>query len=177
MKKLLTLAFALSLSMFAQAQFITPAATAGVGYSSFRNGSAVSDGGISYRAGVNLRIKLLGLYVQPGVVYQYLDDGMDNGFTSSQLDIPVNLGFKILIVDLNTGPVLNIPLSGNAAGVDVKDALAPTSFSWQVGAGVELGPIHVGVRYQGSVTDAFDDPGYTESTRWRNIYAHIEYQF
>lgn len=174
MKKVSILFAFLLIGSFAHAQMFTYGPTANFGVSTYRAGDNISDPGTSYGIGGFARAKLLMLYVQPEVQYQYLSSpALNSTFSMHRIDVPINVGWKFLMFDINAGPVVHFPLAASAGDLDASDGLNPISTSIQFGAGVELGPIHVGARYQAGVSDVYDSG---IETRWRQYFAFIEYQ-
>lgn len=177
MKKVISL-FALSLFGFAaHAQMFSYGPVAGVGASTYAYDGGSASPQLSYQVGGFARFKLAFLYVQPEILFQSLsshEDDLDIQLTHNRFDVPVNVGWKILMFDLNTGPMLSIPVSAKLDDIDIADQYVGSYLSWQFGAGVELGPIHVGARYSYGFQDVIED---SDKTRWHNLFAHVEYQF
>lgn len=175
MKKFSALVALLAISTLGYSQMLTYGPAFGVGASNVRLGNETSDAGISYQLGGFARAKILFLYVQPEVLFQSLRTGSDLNTIHNRIDVPLNLGWKFLMFDINTGPVFHFPIYAEVGDIDVLDTYNSTATSWQAGVGVELGPIHVGVRYQGGMTNILDTDFF--ESRWRQTYVHLEYQF
>ncbi len=175
MKKLGITLVLVAISCMTYAQMLTYGPMVGVGASTVRLDDQVSEAGFAYHVGGFVRAKVLMLYVQPGIVFQSLSTGEDIMSTHNRLDVPINVGWKLLIFDLNAGPVFHAPLSSTTGDVDDLDLYADFATSWQVGLGVELGPMHVGARYQGGISNVLDTDLF--DSRWRQFYVHVEYQF
>lgn len=174
MKKLLFGLIFGALAFTANGQTLSYGPVVGVGNSTLRIDDVVSDPGLSYHVGGFVRAKLLFLYVQPELVFQSLRTGNDITNVHNRFDVPVNIGWKLLMFDLNTGPVLHLPIYSETGGVDDLDIYADAASSWQFGLGVELGPVHVGARYQWGISNVLDTDAF--DTRWRQFYVHLEYQ-
>ncbi|NVK26574.1 MAG: hypothetical protein HWE14_00955 [Flavobacteriia bacterium] len=173
MKKITTLLALCVFSTFGYSQMLTYGPAFGVGASNFRLGDEVSEASYSYQVGGFARAKILFLYVQPEILFQSLR--AEDNVVHNRIDVPLNLGWKFLMFDINTGPVFHFPIFAEASDIDILDGYNSSATSWQAGVGVELGPIHVGLRYQGGITNVLDSD--LIETRWRQTYVHLEYQF
>lgn len=171
MKKLLLVSFAL-FSMSAFAQDIDFGLKAGLAYNTDKGvlkslNSAYQDkgkGSMGFQAGAMMRIKAVGFYVQPEVLYTSFKNEYDLvEVKKNRIDIPVNVGktFALGLVQVQTGPVLSINLKDKIDGVDFDKEANKTdnmSLGWQIGTGVNIKKFNVDVRYEfglGKTTSEF----------------------
>lgn len=80
-------------------------------FKSFR--ANIRDRGVGYHAGLSgrLTIPVVGIYLQPELVYSQQSSRLDTGnqkFKTTSLDCPVLVGWKIFFLRLNAGPVFNL---------------------------------------------------------------------
>lgn len=122
-------------------------------------------GATGFQAGVLARISLVGLYIQPEVLYtqfknEYDVDNNSLKVTKKRIDVPVNVGKKFLgIAHVQAGPVFSYYLNDGISLNDVKK-LKQDDFNvgFQVGTGVKVSNILVDLRYEhgfGKMTSKF----------------------
>lgn len=119
-----------------------------------------------FHGGVFMRLTLLGIYLQPEVLfatsenfYNVTSPGSITPKEVSQrlnkLDIPVMLGLKLGPIRINAGPAANIAIGSPKALVtdsNLKDLYSKTSFGYQAGVGFDLFRLLTfDVRYEGSL--------------------------
>lgn len=179
MKKLLVILFVVLLSIpaFSQIKF---GLKAGLSTTSISMDKAVSLTGqagqytvealktadYGFHGGLFMRLTLLGLYVQPELLfatsqntYNVTSPGSINPVEVSQklnkLDIPVLVGFKLGPVRLNAGPAASMYIGSPKALVndpDLKDLYSKASFGYQAGIGIDLlKTLTFDIRYEGSL--------------------------
>lgn len=162
MKKLLILSLVFC-GFFAQAQIVNFGVKAGFNLPDFKikNNPSISDinidNGTGFHVGAMARIKLLGLYVQPELLYTKTSTDyafntsseMQNGvYTTQRLDIPVNVGLKIGPAAVFAGPIASFNL---ASPDDIfEDSYKTATWGYQVGAGVKLKQFLLEVKYEGA---------------------------
>lgn len=177
MKKMILLVAALALTAAASAQPIRLGLKAGMSMHSTDIGAAqavwqgqpnawsdFASKDIGWHAGLMARINLplTGLYVQPELLYNHTsyelarDAGGTEKLTHGTIELPVLLGFKVLMLNANVGPTFTL---ANITGGDIYTIESP-SVGWQAGLGVTLKDLAIDVRYQ----------GYFEK-RWKEIGA------
>ena len=126
------------------------------------------DNPVGYHFGLQARIQtpLLGLYIQPELLYNsnttrfnYIPAvKTDNYFKlrKTDLDLPVLLGFKILLFRLNAGPVFKVNLKekvlnkGVSENYEVKSSFKNKYVGYQAGIGLDLMSLTFDIRYNGN---------------------------
>ena len=181
MKKLiLILVASFFMVQLADAQLFTYGIKAGVGFSTVKidDITGIQSGGdvydlvtgdavMGYHVGIQTRIKIAMLYVQPELYFNAgggtLDQIVQGGATEalnvkfSRIDLPVLVGVKLGPVRLNVGPVGSYVISEtNDLSLLDSDYHVYTdnmTWGWQGGIGVGLGKLTVDVRYEGPLSD------------------------
>jgi hypothetical protein len=166
MKKLIFIAVAsFFLVQTSNAQLFNYGIKAGIGFSSLSinditgisDGSDVynlitGDGVMGYHLGVQTRIKIAMIYVQPELYWNAgggtLKQVMDGGATEilevkfNRIDLPLLVGVKLGPVRLNIGPVgsyvINESNEGSTADFDYQLYLNSMNWGWQGGIGLDL---------------------------------------
>jgi hypothetical protein len=181
MKKLILMLVA-SLFIFtaSEAQLFQYGIKAGVGFSSLKieDITGISDGGevydlvtgdgvLGYHFGIQTRIKIAMLFVQPELYFNAgggtVEQIMDNGATEvlnvnfSRIDIPVLVGVKLGPARLNVGPVGSFVLkeSTDLTAIQPDFTLFTNTMTWgfQAGIGVDLfKKLSLDARYEGSLS-------------------------
>jgi hypothetical protein len=184
MKKLIFIAVAaFFLVQASNAQLFTYGLKGGIGFSSLSindvtdisDGSDVydlitGDGVMGYHLGVQTRIKIAMIYVQPELYWNAgggtLEQVMDGGATEilevkfNRIDVPLLVGAKLGPVRLNIGPVGSIVINetneGSTGDFDYELYMDAMNWGWQGGIGVDLSKLSLDVRYEGSLSDLSD---------------------
>ncbi len=184
MKKLiLVLVASFFLLQVADAQLFKYGIKAGIGFSSIKiedltgidDGSGVydlitGDGVTGYHVGIQTRIKIAMLYVQPelyfnaggGTIEQIKSGGATEvlNVKFNRIDLPLLVGVKLGPIRLNAGPVGSYVISGTNEIIDlIPDYEVFTSgmtWGFQAGIGVGLSKLSLDARYEGSLS-AFGD--------------------
>lgn len=179
MKKILVLVFAVLIAFpaFSQIKFglKAGAATATVPTYDLSTGTnnieALKDAAWGFHAGAFIRLSLLGLYLQPEVVfatntYEYnVTTGTNPAElmkqTFNKLDIPILLGFKLGPLRINAGPAAAIQIGSPKALIDDPDfegLYKGATFGYQAGIGFDLfKKLTFDARYGGSLSEKFGD--------------------
>lgn len=125
--------------------------------------AGIQESSFGFHLGLYSRIKLGGLYVEPSAIlnnisakYQVAesDELIEEG--SLILDIPVMVGFNILMVDIFAGPVAHLRFSGYDDLISLgeyDDNYSAAHFGLQLGAGVNLGKLGFDLRYEKNFKD------------------------
>jgi len=120
------------------------------------------DDKVGFHAGIFLQAKILGISLQPELVYTSLSTEFeDSEYNVSKLDIPVLLGFNIVgPLNIKVGPSFQYILSNDFEiddigdlDIDVEDPENSFTMGYQVGAGVQLGSLGLDLRYEGAFSD------------------------
>ncbi len=183
MKKfILVLAASLFLLNVADAQLFNIGIKAGLGYSNLKVSDltsigsgqdvydlATGDGVMAYHVGIQTRIQIALLVIQPEL---YFNDGggsidaVDAGGVSEMLyldlktiDLPLMVGVKLGPVRIQAGPVGSYVLSEGSIPLEIENAVEDytvytTGLNWgyQAGLGVDLSRISLDVRYEGALS-------------------------
>lgn len=184
MKKLILIAVAsFFLVQVSNAQLFNYGIKAGIGFSSLKindltgisDGSDVydlitGDGVMGYHLGVQTRIKIAMIYIQPELYWNAgggtLEQVIDGGATEilevkfNRMDLPLLVGVKLGPVRFNIGPVGSYVISesndDSTADFDYQLYLSSMNWGWQGGIGVDLSKLSLDVRYEGSLSDLSD---------------------
>lgn len=179
MKKILAFIFAVLIAIPAFSQIKlgikAGAATATVPTYDLSTGTnnieALKDASWGFHAGLFLRMSLLGIYLQPEVVfatntYEYnvtmgTSTAVLKDQTFNRLEVPILLGFKLGPVRINAGPAASINIGTPKALIDDPDfesLYSGATFGYQVGGGIDLfKKITLDLRYGGSLSEKFGD--------------------
>jgi hypothetical protein len=115
-----------------------------------------------YHAGVWMRLGFAGMFVQPEFLYNWnqydmkvVGQGQGQGLSTSKikvqtLEVPALVGWRVLILRLNAGPVFNLMNKTTHSGgvVQQADMLKP-SISYTAGVGLDVWKISFDMRYNG----------------------------
>jgi hypothetical protein len=138
-----------------------------VGQSGTYTVEALKNAQFGYHAGFFLRVKLLGIYVQPEVLftsvenkYNVTNPGSSNPVETLQslknLSIPVMVGFKLGPIRINAGPAASYTLNKPAElinDVNLSSLLNKFTFGYQAGVGFDLfKKLTFDARYEGSLS-------------------------
>ena len=181
MKKLILVLVA-SMLMFtmADAQLFKWGIKGGVGFSSLKmeditgidDGTDVynlitGDGVMGYHIGVQTRIKIAMIFVQPEVYFNAgggtLEQVVDNGPTTvldvkfNRIDVPLLVGVKLGPIRINAGPVGSYVLSETTDLTELQPdyELFTSSMTWgfQAGLGIDVSKLSIDARYEGSLSE------------------------
>ncbi len=149
-----------------------------------------------FHAGIWLQAKIpvLGLFIRPELVYTKLSNSVDylSGTTVNpvsvtydfqKIDIPVLLGKKIFKVGrIFAGPSFQYILDGDFSISDISDVKADGfTVGLQLGAGVDLGPLGLDVRWERGFSDVesslINTSQLNYDTRVNQIIVGLSYKF
>ena len=134
-----------------------------------------------FHAGFYGRFKFLKLYWEPALLLNsqgitYLVKESDDSVTEvkeyyQDLDIPLNIGFKIAFVKIHAGPVAHIHLNSTSELFDVEgyeQKFKNATFGYQAGLGLDFKKLRLSLNYEGNFTNygdhiSFEGEGYTFS--------------
>ena len=126
---------------------------------------AVKGANYGFHGGVFVRLSLLGIYVQPELLFtsrtdEYTVQELDNPSVVikqqfNQLDLPVLVGMKLGPIRLNAGPAARLLINSPKDLIDHPDFEAMynrLTFGYQAGIGIDiLKKITLDLRYEGSL--------------------------
>ena len=134
------------------------------------NIEALKNAAWGFHAGAFLRLTLLGIYLQPEVVFatnSYDYNVTQVGVTElknqkfNRLEIPVLLGFKLGPLRINAGPSADVQIGTPKALINdpnFKEMYRGATFGYQAGVGIDLLKlITLDARYGGSLSGKFGD--------------------
>lgn len=123
-----------------------------------------ADASSGYHAGIWFRVKFLGLYVRPEIMYtdinsEYAADGVVADYGFSKIDVPVLLGTKILgFGTIFIGPAFQYIIEDDLTLDDIStDDFDKFSLGMQLGFGVEFGRIGLDVRWERGLSNSEAD--------------------
>ncbi len=162
MKKVILIMAALMMTVGAQAMGpIDFGVKAGINTENFKlnkhtDYDLVNKARVGYHAGAFARLSLLGLHVQPELVYNWNSYDIKNGRQKSKVkvrtvEVPILAGIELLFIRLNAGPVFNLMSkikTSNGTFVERVDMTKPT-VSFAAGLGIDLMQLSIDVRYCG----------------------------
>lgn len=134
-------------------------------YSDFK-----SDAKSGYNLGAFARVGGKKIYLQPELLYCVKNSESTSGTTTQTIklktiQIPVLLGFKLIDLKLAsirafTGPAMSFVMSGSSVESNLPN-IDPKNFKnniwdWQLGGGVDVGPLTFDVRYGWGLTKVSD---------------------
>lgn len=111
-----------------------------------------------WHAGVYSRVKVLGFYVQPELLFRRFtasyefttDGGVEKAdLAVNQLDIPLMVGYKLLWFRANLGPVYSQPISSTS---NLGKGFNNGTWGYQAGIGFDFWKILLDLKYEGSFT-------------------------
>lgn len=127
--------------------------------------NAIKGANFGFHAGAFLRFSLLGVYLQPELLFtsrtdEYKIEDFENPATIikqqfNQLDFPVMLGFKAGPVRINAGPSARLLINSPKDLIndpDYKTMFNNLTFGYQAGLGFDIAKkVTVDLRYEGSL--------------------------
>jgi hypothetical protein len=140
------------------------------------------DAKLGFHAGVYTRLKIpvIGLYLQPEVLYVSSGGNInvkDDGSVSvsdvhfSKIDVPVLLGIRLVkVLRLYAGPDFSFLINVNTTE-DLNLKFKSTVIAYHAGVGLDLGRFGIDLKYEGNMsalTDSIDIGGMSFSTDMRN---------
>jgi Outer membrane protein beta-barrel domain len=158
----------------------------------------LDNAGYGYQFGAFTRFKLLGLFVQPELLFNsnkatyklqnLARPSVDSIRTEtySRLDIPILIGYRFGgMLRLNAGPIAHINISSssdltNTHGYEQKFASA--TWGYQAGVGLDFGKLGIDLRYEGNFTNygdhlTFGGKEYTFDKKPSRLVASLAYSF
>lgn len=128
----------------------------------------IKDANYGFHFGAYTRIKLLGIYIEPGFMFnsssvEYsIDEIGENGLVTTlknesynNFDIPVMIGFKVAFLRLYGGPVAHLHIDSSSDLIDIRGYEARfrnANYGYQAGIGFTLFKLNVDLQYEGNFT-------------------------
>lgn len=177
MKKLNILLFAIFLACFtitanAQIRFGVKGA---VNFNDYKTKSVTLDNRTGWQVGVMARFKLpiVGIGIQPEALYTYRSTKYEGSSAhTSYLQVPLNaiwtFGIGNLNAFLNAGPYFSYAIDLNRKA---KDAIDKFDWGLGLGAGLDIGKIHAGVRYDWGLQNIAKNDNYNIKNKAFSIFA------
>lgn len=145
---------------------------------------------LGYHFGAYGRLNLPFFFVQPELLYTFQNSEItytDNGGSQksleidySRFDVPVLVGTKLGPVRFGLGPVATFAINSpdGAFNKSLKDA----TFGYQLGVGLDLGPLRIEARYEGPLSNlanevVIDGQTYRADARSNMIMIGLGYNF
>lgn len=160
---------------------------------------AVSDASYGFHFGVYSRLSLLGIYIEPAVLFnssnvdytlreQIFDTEVTETIVSEKyekLNIPIMLGYKLGFLRLQGGPVAHIHLNNISELTDIdgySEKAKSATYGYQLGVGLDILKVRLDLNYEGnlsSYTDhiSIDGEEYSFAENPARIVASIGYKF
>jgi hypothetical protein len=174
---ILTIFTLVAMGTAAQAQFLTGGVKAGVGSANVTVHDVVNNPAeyakkesvTSYHAGAFARINLLGLFLQPEVVFTQTGGKLQsdpNATIGSQvadiefnrLDVPIMAGISIAnLVRVQAGPVASTLLSAKQDGQSIKSFMESSDWGYQAGVGLDIQRLSIDFRYE-RINKSYENP-------------------
>jgi hypothetical protein len=115
-----------------------------------------------YEAGIFIKLKISPIYIRPmalyafrsgDVTYRTTSDGNQTAtFSTHKIEIPVMVGFNIIgPLNIEAGPVYHYLLSVTEHYSSADVSLGRSGLGYRAGAVAELGPLLLGLNYQGAL--------------------------
>lgn len=125
------------------------------------------DAQIGYQFGVFLRAKILGLYLQPELLFSNTKSIIevagsgDLDLDFNRIDLPIMLGYKLGPLRLQAGPAFSFLTSAESTdpgGVvqDVKDNYNSATVGYQAGIGIDILKFVIDLKYEGNLSNFAD---------------------
>ena len=118
---------------------------------------------LGYQLGAFLRLKLLGVYVQPEFLFSKTKSAIEltgtgtQKFNFNKIDLPVMLGYKLGPLRLQAGPSFSFLMSAESTDPgklvkDVKENYNATTVGYQVGIGVDILRFVIDLKYEDNLS-------------------------
>lgn len=122
--------------------------------------------GFQYGLFVRVKVPVIGLYVQPELLFSKTESTIASGAQNvdlafNRIDVPIMIGGKIGPLRINAGPSLSFLTNAESdfAGLvtDIKDNYSSTSLGFQAGIGVDILKFVIDLKYEGALGEKFGD--------------------
>ncbi len=132
-----------------------------------------SNVGYGHHIGAYMRLTLLGLYVEPALLFNsnnvehrisyYSEQGVVNAIRNEKynhLNLPVNVGIKLGALRFHGGVVGNFLIQSSREVFDYKNysqKLQNATYGWQAGTGVDFWRLRIDLSYEGNFNSFGDE--------------------
>lgn len=122
--------------------------------------------GFQYGLFARIQVPVIGLYVQPEVLFSQTESSITSGAQSvdlafNRIDVPVLIGAKIGPLRINAGPALSFLTNAESdvSGLvtDIKNNYDNTSLGFQAGIGIDILKFVIDLKYEGALGEQFGD--------------------
>lgn len=110
---------------------------------------------LGYHAGIFGKINLPFIYLRPELIYSNLNTvTQSQTFTTQRIDIPLLVGVDLLgsLISVFAGPSLHYRLSDDLKEFKVDGLITDFTTGYQLGVGVNLGPLGLDLRFERELT-------------------------
>ncbi len=123
------------------------------------------DAKLGFQGGVFTKIQFANVFVEPRIMLnstsvEYVINDPDGSIINeikeesfTNLDIPLLIGFKLLLFDAVIGPVAHINLNSSSDLFDLagyEERFKTANYGWRAGIGFSLGNLSFGLEYEGN---------------------------
>jgi len=132
----------------------------------------LSNAGYGHHFGIYTRLSLLGVYVEPALLFnsnkiaydikEYSESGVFTKIKNekyNQLDIPIMAGIKLGVLRFQGGVVGHLRINSISDVVDIKgyeQRFKTGSYGWQAGVGLDIWKLRMDLNFEGNL-DKFGD--------------------
>lgn len=128
----------------------------------------IQDASYGYHFGAYTRLKFLGLYIEPAVLFNsntvsYKIDEVSTEVLDKigkeryqNLNIPVLMGFKLWMIRVHGGPVAHIFINSSSELTKINgymDKFKDATFGYQFGVGTDIGRLRLDINYEGNFSN------------------------
>lgn len=160
---------------------------------------AIEESTYGYHFGVYSRIGLLGIYVEPAILfnssevnYKLREEIFDTGIIETSksekfqtLDLPLMVGYKLAFLRLQAGPVAHLHLNSVSELTDVEgysQKFDSATYGYRVGAGLDILKVRLDLTYEGNLSEYgdhinIDGQSYSFGENPARIVATLGYKF
>jgi hypothetical protein len=159
---------------------------------------SIYDASYGHHAGIYTRVKLLGIFVEPALLFnshkvtyklgQYGEAGILDELKTERynyVDIPVMVGYKLGPVRFQIGAVSHIFINSISDLITLdgyEQKFKDATYGYQAGLGLDIGNVRLDVNYEGNLTafgDHFtiDGDAYSFGNRPNRLVASVGYKF
>ena len=122
--------------------------------------------GFQYGLFMRFQVPVVGLYVQPELLFSKTESTITSGVQSvdlsfNRVDVPLMIGGKVGPLRINAGPSFSFLTSAESdvsgAVTDIKDNYSNTTVGFQAGIGVDIMKFVFDLKFEGALSQKFGD--------------------